>query len=208
MSFDLVHRWVKLLDNRFAGRPAIAASVYRNYSQRELEEIEANWAKAREEAAAAGQAAGLVPLEHAHWDWRNKADSIEAGRHMLVAVELDGEVQGLMAVLRFPRPARQDDGHVIYVDYLEAAPWNLKGSVNSPRYLGVGTVLMAEAVRISIEEGFDGRLGLHSLPQAEPFYERCKMTRFEEDSSYFDLAYFEHSGRCGIDWLTAIGASP
>jgi hypothetical protein len=47
---------------------------------------------------------------------------------MLVAVECDGEVQGIMAVLRIPQPARLGDGQVVYVDYLESAPWNLKGS--------------------------------------------------------------------------------
>jgi hypothetical protein len=147
------HRWVNLLDNRVADRPLIRASVYRDYYARELEEIEASWAEAREEAAGRGQAAGLAPLEHTHWDWRNKADSVEAGHHMLVAVECEAAIQGLMAVLRLPRRARLGDGNVVYVDYLETAPWNLKGSVDPPRFLGVGTVLMAEAVRISAEGG-------------------------------------------------------
>ncbi len=124
---------------------------------------------------------------------------------MLVAVESDNEIQGLMAVLRHPRRARLGEGHVVYVDYLESAPWNLKGSTDPPRLLGVGTVLMSEAVRISIEEGFEGRVGLHSLPQAEPFYKKCQMTRLEQDPSYYDLAYFEYSGRQGIEWLNAIG---
>lgn len=178
------HRWVNLLDNRVANRPFIRASIYQGYPAPELEAIEASWAEEREMAAVRG----LAPLEHAHWDWRNKADSVEAGRHMLVAIECDGKVQGLMAVLRLPRPARLGDGYVVYVDYLEAAPWNLKSSADSPRFLGVGTVLIAEAVRISVEEGFEGRVGLHSLPQAEAFYDKCRMTRLGEDPTYYDLA--------------------
>jgi hypothetical protein len=126
---------------------------------------------------------------------------------MLVALELDGQVQGLMAILRLPRPGRLGDGAVVYVDYLEAAPWNLKGFSDRPRFLGVGTVLMAEAVRISAEEGLDGRVGLHSLPQAEAFYDKCKMTRLGEDPTYFDLVYYEYPGRQGIDWLNSIGES-
>lgn len=124
---------------------------------------------------------------------------------MLVAVELDGEVQGLMAILRLPRAARLGNKHVVYVDYLESAPWNLKGSPDPPRFLGVGTVLMAEAVRISTEEGFEGRVGLHSLPQAEAFYNKCGMTRLGADPNYYDLVYFEYTGRNGTDWLTSIG---
>jgi hypothetical protein len=201
------HRRVKLLDNRVVERPFVPASVYRDFYGVQVEEIEASWAEARESAADRGQAAGLSPLEHAHWDWRNKADSVEAGRHMLVAVELEDEIQGLMAVLRIPRRARLGDGHVVYVDYLESAPWNLKGLVDPPRFLGVGTVLVAEAVRISVEEGFEGRLGLHSLPQAEAFYDKCRMTRLGEDPTYYDLAYYEYESRHGIEWLTSIGES-
>jgi hypothetical protein len=201
------HRWVRLLDNRVDDRPPIAASIYRDYLAHQLEEIEASWAEARDLAAEHGHAAGLAPLEHAHWDWRNKADSVEAGRHMLVALEVDGEVQGLMALLSLPRSARLDNGAVLYVDYLEAAPWNLKSFAERPRFVGVGTVLMAEAVRISAEEGLDGRVGLHSLPQAEAFYDKCKMTRVGPDPNYFDLTYFEYPSRQGTDWLTSIGES-
>ncbi|MCI0682120.1 MAG: hypothetical protein L0Y71_08450 [Gemmataceae bacterium] len=208
MAMVSKHRRVNLLDNRIADRRFIQASVYRDYPANQLEEIESSWAKARESAAARGQAVGLAPFEHGHWDWRNKADSVEGGHHMLVAVELDGGIQGLMAVLRHPRPARLGDGHLVYVDYLESAPWNLKGAADPPRFLDVGSILMAEAVRISVEGGFEGRVGLHSLPQAEAFYNKCRMTRLGNDPDYYDLPYYEHPGRSGIDWLVSIGESP
>jgi hypothetical protein len=103
MSGPSFLRHVKLVDGHSVGRPFVAAQVYRDYPFIELENLEARWANAREQAAAAGLVTGLAPLEHAHWDWRNKADSVEAGRHMLVAVECDGQAQGIMAVLRTPR---------------------------------------------------------------------------------------------------------
>jgi hypothetical protein len=113
-----------------------------------------------------------------------------------------------MAVLGTPRRARLGGGHVVYVDYVESAPWNLKGTVVSPRFLGVGTVLIAEAVRLSLEMGLGGRVGLHSLPQAEPFYARCRMTRVGPDPSYYDLTYFEHAGQEALDWLASLGEAP
>jgi hypothetical protein len=126
---------------------------------------------------------------------------------MLVAVDVDDVIQGLMAVVRYPRVSRLGQNYVVYVDYLESAPWNLKSFVDVPRFIGVGTVLMAEAVRISVEAGFEGRVGLHSLPQAVGFYEKCKLTQFGTDPNYFDLVYFEYKGRHGIDWLTSLGES-
>jgi hypothetical protein len=200
-------RNVTLIDLRVPGKPLIKAKLYRDYPLIQLDEIEAQWSQAREKAATADLIKGLTPLEHAHWDWRNKADSVEAGNHMLVAVECEGEPQGVMAVLRTPRPAQLGEGQVVYVDYLESAPWNLKGFSESPRFAGVGTCLIADAVRLSLETGLGGRVGLHSLEQAETFYARCAMTRVGMDPYYFDLTYFEYTGRRATDWLASIGES-
>jgi hypothetical protein len=177
-------RIVRLLDARAPGRPFVAAELYRDYPAARLAAIESLWAEAR----------GQVPhLEHAHWDWRNKADGVESGRYMLAAVECDGEPQGVMAVLRMPQPARLGGGRVVYVDYLEVAPWNLKGFTTGPRFVGVGTMLLVEAVRLSYDSGLGGRVGLHSLPQAEPFYVRSGMSRVGTDPGYYDLTYFEYT---------------
>jgi hypothetical protein len=166
-----------------------------------LESIEAKWSEAREQLAIEG----LAPAEHSHWDWRNKVDSVEASFHMLIAIECNSEPQGVMAVQRLPRAGRLSTESVVYVDYLESAPWNLKGSNSQPRYAGVGTVLIADAVRLSREMALGGRIGLHSLPQAEAFYTRCGMTRVGRDREYFDLSYFEFTNQQAISWLTAIG---
>jgi hypothetical protein len=202
-------RAVKLIDARAAVGPLVPATVYREFPSAELDGIESVWSIARERAEAERLAAGLAPVEHAHWDWRNKVDSVEAGHHMLVAVECHGEVQGIMAVLRGPRHSRHTNEPIVYIDYLESAPWNLKGFSTQPRFLGIGTVLIAEAVRLSLEAGFGGRVGLHSLPQAEEFYRtRCRMTELDADPHYFDLVYFEYTGQQATEWLAAIGEPP
>jgi len=200
-------RSVRLVDAQAPGRPLVIASLYRDYPAAELDTIEAQWAAARQEAETAGLAAGLTPLEHSHWDWRNKALSVASGHHRLVAIKVGGDVQGVMAVWRSPRPSRLGEGPVVYVDYLEAAPWNLKRFTTAPRYIGVGTVLIAEAVRVSREAGLGG-VGLHSLPQAETFYQdRCRMVRVGPDPDYYELTYFEFTDQRAREWLVAIGES-
>lgn len=208
MSNPSSFRTVSLIDGRTPERSLIEAQVYRDYPYVELENIELQWADARERAATTGNSGGLAPMEHAHWDWRNKTGSVEAEFHMLVAVECAGFAQGLMAVWRSPRLSRLGDGSVVYVDYVESAPWNLKGLTTGARFLGVGTVLLAEAVRLSLEMGLSGAIGLHSLPQAEGFYTRCGMSRVGPDPDYFDLAYFEFTGENAICWLKSIGEKP
>jgi len=96
---------------------------------------------------------------------------------------------------------------MVYVDFLEAAPWNLKASATAPRFKGVGTALLVDAVRLSIETGFGGDVGLHSLPQAEPFYTRCGMTRIGEDPDYYGLPYYEYTSSQAAEWLASIGES-
>ena len=51
---------------------------------------------------------------------------------------------------------------------------------------------MQAAARLSIDESFAGRVGLHSLGQSKPFYTNaCEMTALGPDAAYGDLEYFE-----------------
>jgi hypothetical protein len=81
-----------------------------------------------------------------------------------------------------------------YVDYLAVAPWNDRKIVSHPRFKGLGYVLIDRAVQISAASGFQGIIGLHSLPQAEPFYrDVIKMDDLGVDADYSYLRYFELS---------------
>lgn len=195
-----MRRTVRLIDARRPDRPFLAATVVRDFPAASLDAVEAAWAGLRDRAAAA---AGPGGLEHGHWDWRNKARGARSGAIHLIAIEAEGEVQGLMAIDRQPRPARRAAADALYVDYLETAPWNLKGFA-APRFVGVGTALLVDAVRLSLEGGLGGRVGLHSLPQSAAFYARCRMAAVGPDPGYYGLTYFEYTGVEAADWLAAI----
>ena len=65
-------------------------------------------------------------------------------------------------------------------------------SEDPPIYRGVGSLLIAAAIQLSLDEGFKGRIGLHSLPQADAFYANtCGMSNLGPDPSYQNLSYFE-----------------
>jgi hypothetical protein len=56
----------------------------------------------------------------------------------------------------------------------------------------VGSILLGTAINLSHDEGFGGRLGLHSLPQADSFYrDKLGMTELGPDISKQNLRYFE-----------------
>lgn len=131
-----------------------------------------------------------------HWNWRDKMSKVSG----LLACETcalvyNGELQGLMQVNTAKARCRiteQVGKHLAYVDYVETAPWNRATMVAQPKFGGVGLNLIRAAIAISQEQGFQGRIGLHSLPQSEAFYANvCGMTDLGVDASTESLKYFE-----------------
>jgi len=132
--------------------------------------------------------------EHGHWDWRRKAAKFNLLANRFFGIECEGRFQGLMVVTTAGYNSRMasDVGKpLVYVDYIETAPWNLKSSAE-PRFGAIGTRLFEIAVHLSFEVGFSGRVGLHSLPQSEGFYASvCGMTPIGKDPKAQYLQYFE-----------------
>ena len=131
-----------------------------------------------------------------HWDWRRKATVLQG---MLAnpgfGIVCDGLTQGMMIVDIVKHRGRLDDQrgqHLVYVEFVENAPWNRAELFNPPRYRGVGSILIRAAVALSEELEFHGRIGLHSLPQANGFYANtCGMTDLGADRDHEGLRYFE-----------------
>jgi hypothetical protein len=141
------------------------------------------------------QTVGQWNLEDAHWGWPAKFQS-RAGQLQWAsyALRCSGMTQGLMFVnlvyrCRLPSQLNQ---HMLYVDLVSTAPWNRHRLTPSPLYGGVGMVLVTEAILRSEDEGFDGRVGLHSLPGAETLYrDKLGMDCLGPDPAYNGLLYFE-----------------
>jgi len=151
------------------------------------------------ELAAAGihDAQGGWP-ESVHWSWAQKATSCKPSRLealgdvRLFGVEATGRWQALLFGLCEGHGTRLGTRNrpLVYVDFIETAPWNWDiaplGKVG--RYRGAGIQLMALAVRWSGALGYQGRIGLHALPQAQVFYEqRCGMQNLGPDVNYHNL---------------------
>jgi hypothetical protein len=130
-----------------------------------------------------------------HWNWPAKMARV-AGllAYRGFCVTCDGLTQGLMRLnlTSLAREATQVGKPLVYVEYLEVAPWNRADGGQAPRYQGVGTALLVAAVALSFDEGFKGRTGLHSLPQSDGFYrDGCRMIDLGPDEHYQGLRYFE-----------------
>lgn len=133
--------------------------------------------------------------QHFHWDWGKKSKNLDVLACRCFGIEYGSKIQGLLMVKLAGKVAtlEPDQGKpLVYVDYLEVAPWNLYAMVSQPLYGGIGLLLMRAAIQLSYDEGFHGRVGLHALPQAEGFYQdTCRMHSCGLDESYENLAYYE-----------------
>ena len=129
-----------------------------------------------------------LPL-HWHWDWTRKEPELRMLAVRFYGVQYQGKMQGLMKLettLHRARLPEQRGKPLVYIDYIEVAPWNIRQLMvplgREPELGAIGTRLVEAAARRSIQEGFKGRVGLHSLPTSERFYlSACGMTGGERD---------------------------
>lgn len=196
---------------RADSRTLVTATLHLGLTAEALFETEQAWGPFRREAVRRliqnGHPPDQIP-RHWHWDWGRKSDKLNYLAYRCYGVECERRMEGLMLVALEGPQARArlapDAGKsLVYVDYLEAAPWNVKPLVDSPLFAGIGMLLMRVAVQASLDEGFKGRVGLHALPQAEEFYrDKCGMACLGADPDYQKLSYYELTAEAAKRFVT------
>jgi hypothetical protein len=131
--------------------------------------------------------------EDAFWSWAMKKRlSNNDDRFEAYAIEYEGLTQGLMWLeTQWHRSWLNPNHRLVYVEALASAPWNRQNLEDPPYLKGVGSALLLFARQRSVSLGYQGRVGLHSLPEAEEFYQRQNMPDYEQDPDKEDLRYFE-----------------
>lgn len=180
----------------------------------EFIDIEMSWHPARLQLIDALNKAA-VPMDRLpqslHWNWAFKAPQLQLLHAFGFGVICEADWQGVMLLTTATAVARlpQDKGKPLaYIDFLETAPWNwrIPSVSQSGRYKGVGSVLFHQAVKLSVDEGFRGRIGLHSLSQSRGYYENaCGMTPLGPDPSKQNLLYFELTAEMAKNYLAMGG---
>ncbi|MCF7816925.1 MAG: hypothetical protein K9M54_03485 [Kiritimatiellales bacterium] len=180
----------------------VPASLYDEITDEHLAMWSASWIPAMK--VHCNNCPLLDSPEDSHWDWKRKA---EGWRELLgyrsFSLVCDNELQGLMLVndITSARLLEQFGKPIVYVQFLSTAPWNRLEIASSPKYRGVGRIMVLASIECSRESGFKGRIGLHSLPRAEVFYEqKCGFTRLGNDSRHQNLCYFEMTEKQADDF--------
>lgn len=190
------------LKNRLTGQFE-EASLFQGIDADNLAHIEARWrpmfAQRLLDAQKAGENLSAINAEDALWEWGKKAMAavVDPLVFEIFVLECAGNTQAMMMVRKggtkcFSRHQEHPRVPIIYVDFLSTAPWNRPRLVTEPVYKGCGRALLSVAISLSLEEEYQGRVGLHALPGAEVFYrDQVGMDDLGKDEEYGGLRYFE-----------------
>ena len=190
---------------RVATGELVDAELHDSLALDDLLDAEAAWAPAKIEVARALLSRSVPRGEwpqSLHWNWADKAAALKPyapgplSAYRLFGIRAEEKWQGLLLAccVGHPTRLRPTGRELVYVDFVETAPWNwpIPEIDRSPQFKGIGLQLVESAIRWSDDLGFRGRLGLHSLPQADSFYGgACGMTDLGPDPNCKNLRYFE-----------------
>lgn len=188
---------IEIIDSRNNGRRTDALLI-EDPDDGYIEAIDKLWWVYRQRFFNTLKDAHKPKPEHHHWSWKWKLRQ-ELERNAFFkcfGIVCEGDPQGLL-MLNYGQEYRarlpeQQGQPLVYLAYIESAPWNVRGYCDVPRFGGVGTLLCKAAIEFSIRLGYDGRTALHSLPSVEGFYaKRCGMLPCGPDETYEGLVYYE-----------------
>ena len=202
------------------------AQLHHAISQQQIDDVEQNWkpilqqhlsdlkdkhqhGTVKFDPYALFNEMAVLMIQDADWDWGDKYKELSnTFGYSSCTLTCDAAIQGLgyfdeTSGRHKSRIITNKPTGILYIEFIASAPWNRKQIANQ-LYAGIGEVLITHAIELSFAEGLNGRIGLHSLPQAEHFYQnKCGMQDFGIDPAK-KMKYFEMSHEQATEWLAKI----
>jgi hypothetical protein len=140
--------------------------------------------------------------QHRHWNWQIKHMMAEVDELRFFGIRHELQMQGFAILKPAALSKLEPQKRLVYVEYIASAPWNLGfPNVTRGRFGQVGGVLMAAAVQLSFDSGFEGRIGLLSLPQSVAWYKEELHMIEVSGTSTDSLRYFEMTQEIANEFL-------
>lgn len=114
-----------------------------------------------------------------HWSWFSKSLNYHDDEYKWFFLRTDSAVEAA-CLIYFPKKSVFSDGNIFYVEFIAVAPWNRFSPLEDKRFKGVGKMLLQAVIKYGTKSlGYQHGFCLHSLPQAQGFYEHIGMKHFD-----------------------------
>ncbi|MGP3141738.1 GNAT family N-acetyltransferase [Serratia nevei] len=116
-----------------------------------------------------------IQTEDYHWNWFSKSVNYHEDEYKWFFLRTDNHVEAA-CLIYFPKKSVFSDGNIFYVEFIAVAPWNRFTPLEEKRFKGVGKMLLQAVIKyVTRNLGYQYGFCLHSLPQAQGFYEHIGM---------------------------------
>lgn len=131
-----------------------------------------------------------IQTEDAHWDWVGKSCRFKGDEYRWFYLYADDKPQGACLIYQ-PKSSALTKLNIFYVEFLAVAPWNRTCNVRQRDYFEVGSIILKAVLKFATKElGLKPGFSLHSLPQANAYYQKLKMVNIEAKNKG-EMLYFE-----------------
>jgi hypothetical protein len=145
-----------------------------------------------------------IQNEDGHWKWLNKSMLLKNDEYKWFFLRINNQIQSACLIYH-PKQSILSTQNVFYIEFIAVAPWNRYHPLGHKTYSGVGTVFLKEIMRHCKDVlNFQPGMCLHSLPQAQSFYEqKLKMIHYGQ-ADKDGLWYYEMHEDNYLDFVRAI----
>ena len=134
---------------------------------------------------------GNIMLEDYHWDYFKKALFYNDIRYNWFFLKTPDGIQSVCLTFH-PKKSVLQNVNIFYIQYLSSAPWNRKSSFYEQKYKGAGKEILKQIQFYFLNTlHYNYGFSLHSLPQAQKFYEYIGMINLPEYNDENGLLFYE-----------------
>jgi hypothetical protein len=142
-----------------------------------------------------------IMLEDYNWNWSKKALFCNSSGYDWFFLKTYDGIQSICLTFH-PQKSVCQSINIFYIKYLSSAPWNRKSSLHERKYRGVGKEILKQIQFYFLRKYHYGYgFSLHSLPQAQNFYEYIGMIKFPEYNDENGLPFYEMGKENAISFL-------
>jgi hypothetical protein len=142
-----------------------------------------------------------IMLEDFHWDWSKKAFLLDTSEYNWFFLRTSDGIQGVCLTFH-PKESVFQSVNIFYIKYIASAPWNRKSTLHKRKYNGVATEIIKQVQYYFIRKyRYKHGFSLHSLPQAQKYYEYIGMEYISGYNDENGLPFYEMNKENSILFL-------